>query len=106
MEGSSASALCSCVDLYAMTTLPPMRLLFRQAAILCFAVSLGFFCSCERHRATELPAEQERGLQPGTHEEKTAPAGQHHPEDGASNTAASPVGTPAQFFPQTSPSPR
>ena len=112
----AASALSACADLYRMTTLPPMRLLLRQAALFSFAISLAFFCSCERHRATELPEEHEheksgapdahdRGAK-GPHENDKAAHGEKH-EHAAPGAAASPaVGTPAQFFPSASPSPR
>jgi hypothetical protein len=87
-----------------------MRSLLRHAALFSFAVSLGFFCSCERHRAAELPEEPE-------HEKSGAPDAHDRGQEignevktdtaqGSSNEEARPAGTPAEFFPATSPSPR
>ncbi|MBA2742953.1 MAG: hypothetical protein H0U43_01325 [Chthoniobacterales bacterium] len=87
-----------------------MRHLLRQAAVLSFAVSLGFFCSCERHRASELPDEQEhdKSAAPDAHHGK--PDAKAHQQEKGSHSApqasASPAGTAAQFFPSVSPSPR
>jgi len=101
-----------------MTTVPPMRSLLGRLVGFSSAVLIGFFGSCERHRATELPAEQEhaksaapdahdRGAHAGAPGNETPASGHEHRQDNAAHAAAaSPAGTPAQFFPQTSPSPR
>jgi len=108
----------SCSELNRMTTVPPMRSFLGKVAGFSSAVLIGCFGSCERHRATELPAEQEhaksaapdahdRGSHAGPPGHGTPAIGHEHPQDHAAPpAAASPVGTPAQFFPPTSPSPR
>ena len=100
-----------------------MRTTLRRAVVLSSAVCLAFFCSCERHHPGELPNHEAHG--PGGGHGHPSSDGHGHGKDdhghakdahatdahkdhahGAPNTGASPVGTPAQFFPAASPSPR
>jgi hypothetical protein len=96
----------------------------RRAAVTVSAAALVCFCSCERHKVGELPSEEEHA-KPGADEKhhsakhaKANPADVHandghkpaapaHPADDPHVApATSPAGTPAQFFPATSPSPQ
>ena len=88
-----------------MTILRPMRLFLRHAALFSFALSLAFFCSCERHRAEELPAEEEHEKSGAPDAHDRGPAMGTH-EHGKAEHAASPAAaTPAEFFPAASASP-
>ena len=114
-------ALSSCTRLLRTSTLPPMRSILRRAAVFASAVTLAFFWSCERHHPSELPNHEEH--KPGEeahghgakddhgHAKDAHGADGHKHDDGhghshaAPASGASPVGTPAQFFPASTPAP-
>ncbi|MBA3544158.1 MAG: hypothetical protein H0T83_06940 [Chthoniobacterales bacterium] len=101
-----------------MTIVPPMRRsLFREAAVFTFAAALVCFCSCERHRADELPSHEENAnSEAAAHEhadkqkEKPARSDERGDSQSRATTAmsvtpppASPSLTPANFFPTATP---
>jgi hypothetical protein len=115
------SAVSSCTYLPRATTLPPMRSILRRAAVLVSAITLAFFWSCERHHPSELPNHEEHKPGEEAHGHGAAKDEHGHAKDahgsadahkqgaGESHAApaagTSPVGTPAQFFPASTPAP-
>jgi hypothetical protein len=73
----------------------------REAAAALSAAALIFFCSCEKHRLGEDPeVQKERVEEPKSGEENvSAPNKADVPE------SATPKPTPAEFFPENTPSP-
>jgi hypothetical protein len=66
-----------------------MRFNLRKSSALLVVLSVGFYCSCEKHHAGELPAERE-------------PIQANQPNASpAASPSVSP--TPVEFFPQSSP---
>ena len=83
-----------------MSTVARMRLFFREIAVVSSAVTLIFFCSCERHHPEELPAEH---VATGEH---ASPEGdEHHAAPGTAVVPipTKPTATPAEFFPASTP---
>ncbi|MDQ2918440.1 MAG: hypothetical protein M3R10_00985 [Verrucomicrobiota bacterium] len=73
-----------------MSTVRAMDFSFREIAVVFFAATLIFFCSCERHHPSELapePKSEAASLEPA--------AGSH--------SAATVTPTPAEFFPASTP---
>lgn len=91
-----------------MNTVPPMRLFFRKIAVAASALSLIFFCSCERHHPDELPAEHaEAGAaehdQAVENERQSGPAKGDEQLRATTALPATPTPTAAQFFPENTP---
>jgi len=101
-----------------MATVPGMvRSLLRRAAVVTSAAALICFCSCERHRASELAEEGEHGKTEGAGDKKAhgkSEQAAHDTEHGDTQSRAttamsvtpppaSPSPTAANFFPTASP---
>ncbi|MDQ3119856.1 MAG: hypothetical protein M3Q89_09870 [Verrucomicrobiota bacterium] len=101
-----------------MTTVPPMRRsLLRKAAVLTSAAALICFCSCERHRAGELPShDSHANSEAADHAhadgkaEKPGHGTEHGDTQNRATTAmsvtpppATPGPTPVNFFPTATP---
>jgi hypothetical protein len=79
-----------------------MRFDFRKAVAWCSAVSLIFWCSCERHHVGELPDEHATAETKATTEEHAPASAQSTPAmHDHSHMAATPEprNSPANFFP-------
>jgi hypothetical protein len=78
-----------------------MHFAFRKTGILISIGALILCCSCEEHQVGEYPpAQKEHVDAAASSEENAAASKQTEPSE-----QASPKPTPAEFFPQTSPSP-
>jgi hypothetical protein len=77
-----------------------MRCSLREIAVVTCAVTLIFFCSCERHHPDELGG-GEHGKSEKPKHEKAGHADKHGQSAEPARAPISP--TPAQFFPESTP---
>jgi len=83
-----------------------MRPFLRKAAVLMASAALIFFCSCERHNPEELYHGGHSAAGAADHSHRASDPHGHATEGnkhGSAHPAASPLGTPAQFFPSATP---
>jgi len=78
-----------------------MRCSLRQLAVVSSAVTLLFFCSCERHHPDELPVEKHAKPAADKHGHAGHGEKRDHSVEPSRTAPVSP--TPAQFFPESTP---